>query len=450
MSSDQDSSHYQKLDLRWFGPVHYVKQDTLDQLLSDRELIKANTREIDLDVNLDIELPGSCKDPKSEKEMEEALKIKTKECLKVIEEVMKSVDPESIYNLRWRVGMDSTTWDPFDLFHPTRHGYATHAHDLLQTVSTFKNLNTFQYFSRDVSSSRFEDEISKVAEQLPNLEILVIARLWSDTKRYNDLAFRDGKEEETSKLIGERLSTLTKLKQLHFQGLVAPRASWAELDWKSPLEYLKVAECTWLRSFAVFTFAHAFRKTILGISIGEEQHLNPHTYTVPPPDTNFKEFEVLEELQVLTELKPRYDRTEKSILDNICQAPKLKHLHIHFDYSAHLLPHIKGGIEHRKPIWPSLQTLVVTDNNSYKEAEYPPFKDQEKNIIRQKKASREFGSLHAAWQKEDKRKRDRHRYCKYARMTLPNGRGIKVKAMQVVEYGDRGLSLEYRDENDSD
>ncbi|KAH9810181.1 hypothetical protein DFH28DRAFT_1184819 [Melampsora americana] len=401
---------------------------------ANRHLIKENTREIDLEqaVGRGVSFDFGYGVNRGPVELE-TLK-RDEENLKVIGDILKSVTPESIQKLRWQIGHFATSYyAPFGLFEPDDHNFAILARNLLQTISTFTNLTNLQYISDDVSST-FEDEISKTAELLPNLEILVIARPWSIAEGWNSF---DPYDEEVSavkmsKLIGKRLSSLTKLKRLHLQGLEAPCASWGQLNWKSPLEYLKVAECTYLYGLAVFPFASAFRKSLLGLSIGANQPKDPKDFKSPPWQLG-KEFVVLEELQVRGDLSTNCNkenpRLKTRFLDEISQAPKLKHLEIYFGCSRHVLPHIKKGIEKSDPVWPSLQTIVAAHSDNTTHSFFPhseqPFPFEEYRVS-QKQITLEFGLLHAEWQQEEKKRECFFGYCSMGKMTFPNGRVIHV------------------------
>ncbi|EGF98224.1 uncharacterized protein MELLADRAFT_69454 [Melampsora larici-populina 98AG31] len=448
MDLNHQALKYQTLELR--EELDGSEIEDLQDYQADHQLIKDHSREISLNLRFTSKGHQSAdslasEGPELDKDTVEIIN-KNKEQLEVIQDIIKSATPESILSLHWDVGRDHTgRWIPFDLFDPETPGYAIHARNLLQTVSTFTNLNTLEYVSHD-TSSRFEDEISKTVQLLPHLEILVIARVWIDVQGWDhDDTFEQDDEMEMSKLIGQRLSSLTTLKRLHLQGLVAPRASWGELDWKSPLEYLKVAECSWLFGLAVFPFARAFQKTLLGLTIGCTTPRNMNEVIAPEFDFA-KEFEALEELQVLKDLEVTSPQdapfSPQTFLDEIAQAPKLKHLEIYFDYYDHVLPHINKLIEKSEPVWPSLQTLVAYNNVEDEEREFPQM--EEKTIWEAEKEDPfKFGVLNAEWrQHEELSAQDA---CRYGRLSSSDGRSIEVKVKYEENNWNRSVSLKLGD-----
>ncbi|KAH9822426.1 hypothetical protein DFH28DRAFT_1018959 [Melampsora americana] len=327
----------------------------------------------------------------------------------------------------------------YDIFDPLVSPYSISAKNLLQVVSTFTNLTTLQYFSRDTSST-FEDVISKVASNLSNLEVLVIARLSLELCGWDSVHERlpEAEEIEWSNTIGERLSSMQNLKRLHLQGLYSPRASWGKLNWKCPLEYLKVAECLTLHRSAILTFALAFRKTLLGLVIGINIQ---YEYPLEHPKTAFgKDFEVLEELHIRGDLDVA--NPGDNYLDDLSQAPKLKHLHLPYNEHGGELAHIKQGIEKPQPVWPSLQTLVVWNGEAggRRGLRVDLLDNGLKNVT--SKVSHKFGLLDAEQQWEDLGKYDRT-YA-HGKMTLSNGRVIEF--VELYHNLRRiGLSLEFFD-----
>lgn len=428
---------------------------------ANRQLIKDYTREIQLSLDIDtVATHLEAREPEKEKLINE-----NKEYLKVVEDIIKSVTPESIVELSWDVGdFDSRHRKPHNLFDPEPPSYSIHARNLLQTVPTFTNLNIFQFFSRD-NCSRFEDEISKTVQLLPNLEILVIARPRSYVTGWASDPFGDGNEVEMSKLIGQRLSSLTRLKRLHLQGLVSPRASWAQFDWKSPLEYFKVAECSWLYGLAVFPLAHVFRKSLLGLTIGPDLITAFNSFIMP--EFNFgKEFEVLEELQVIQSLgsatEPLDHDSELKFLDEISHAPKLKHLQIYFDYED-IRPYLTGETEQLirlylpqeteqlEPVWPSLQTIVLGDCkfcNGEAVSEDPLMEEVLEHW--EEITSLRYGLLHAEWKQHDPHSWDGEDLqpemtCRYGSLELSDGKVIRVKAKYQYRSEYREMSLGLHD-----
>ncbi|EGG04142.1 uncharacterized protein MELLADRAFT_108757 [Melampsora larici-populina 98AG31] len=427
---------YQKLQL--LVGIEADDDKSLDSAIKDfqgilghRQLIKDNTRAI----NFSFET-ASYPEHKSVSRTE-----KTKNLLKKVEELFQTVDPQSITNLRWELGRSYTGRSySFDIYDP-KQVYSTSSKNLLQIVSTFTNLVTFQYISRDTQST-FEEMVSKTLASLPNLEVLVISREETDVYRWIDeCRCKLSYEEEIGKLMGESLSSLTKLKRLHLQGLIAPRQGWGGLDWKCPLEYLKVTECPRLYGEAIFSVAKAFRKTLLGLLLGPEIS-QPHE--IPQPKIEFgKEFVVLEDLSVRAYLGMH---EETRLIDVMSQAPKLKHFDIHAN-ETDVLSRIKEQIEQPGSAWASLQTLGVDapDKRDYSDSESD---EEEGFVLLDEKlktvsefVSHKFGLLDAEW---DWPRRDDHKVkYNYGKMTLANGKVIEIKA-QDVYLRDR-TSLQYLD-----
>ncbi|EGG04049.1 uncharacterized protein MELLADRAFT_108627 [Melampsora larici-populina 98AG31] len=482
-SSSDDDKPWEFTDLASSSDSHhsptsyeFAFDDTFtrcyDHYPANRRLIKDNTREIDVNLDLTTER-GKSRQMKANlyEECDISKKIlQNKVCLKEIHEIIKSVNPQSILTVRWEVGKPKTgEWNPFDLyepylfnpdcfghrthdpelFEPTTLGYAIHAKRFLQTFSTFTNLKTLQYFSHD-TTSRFEDEISKTVEMLPNLETLVLVRAWHEVKDWNSeepCPTPGFNEDELSKSVGQRLSSLKTLKRLHLQGLVAPRESWSELDWKSPLECLKVAQCQWLHGLSVFPFAHVFRRTLLALSIGH--HLPANWKDVEEPEIRFvKDFEVLEELQLLTSFDHCVEELEQRLLDDISQAPKLKHFETFFNFSHHLFPHITNGIQKDQPVWPSLQTIVANDGRSrdYRRIEFPHLDKKPKT--KKNQSPFRFGLLYVEWKQHERllcRRGWPINKSKSGLMSFSDGRVIEVQTEYTDLDDDIEFSLEFVD-----
>ncbi|EGG05260.1 uncharacterized protein MELLADRAFT_107762 [Melampsora larici-populina 98AG31] len=413
IDDDDDDDHEESLDL---AIEHF------QGILGHRQLIKDNTRAINFsfDTNTEQEAPSR--------------KEKTKQLLKSVEDLFQAVNPQSITDFRWEVAMFvcGRIFD-IDLFDP-KGLYSIPLKNCLRIVSTFTNLVTFQYNSRD-SHSTFEEVVSQTVASLPNLEVLVIAREENNVRRWfenyePDLAY----EEEISKLMGDSLNLLTKLKRLHLQGLIAPRSGWGKLDWKCPVEYLKVTECPRLHGPSIFTLAQAFRKTLLGLLIGPNIDLVPE---IDQPNMEFgKEFEVLEELSVRVDLGRRGE--EQKLVDSMSQAPKLKHFDIHRTHTD-LLSRVKEQLEQPEPAWPSLRTLGL-DHGVGKIKLNLGLLDKKLKDVKEY-VSHKFGVLDAEWAWPTRYDHtDRYGYGK---MTLSNGRVVEVKALDL-DFGER-TSLQYRD-----
>lgn len=396
----------------------------LEGILDHRQLIRDNTRAI----NFSFRTGRAAKENLNSEHVE-----KLKQVSENVEELFRTVNPQSITDFRWEMGHRAAKGDYVNIYDPNQF-FAIPAKNLLQIVSTFNNLVIFQYISLD-SGLNFEEIVSKTVASLPNLEVLVIAREESQKERWFEYYTPDmAYEESVSKLMSKTLSSLTKLKRLHLQGLITPRSGWGKLDWKCPVEYLKVTECPRLRGEAIVNLAYAFRKTLLGLLIGPDVGLIRPTDQPKIEFGSGQEFAVLEELSVRLQLED-----EEQLMDYMSQAPNLKHFDIHHCLED-IIFCIKEQLEQPGAAWPSLQTLGVDfDDENDTDLSFDLLDEEMKDVT--EFISHKFGVLDAEW---DWHSRYDHRVnYDYGKMTLSSGRVIEVKALKQMD--DDRTSLQYLD-----